>query len=139
MSFSQNVKKIDLVIPQGAKRPKPRRPEYLRESFSFSEVSEIQSGVSMQSIDDIEALPRQWRSDLRPATPPPRLQKPINFTPNQVTPQSGTSEKSLQKQHGLLANVASRDNHVLLPPSCFVSCNDSVKNKHENRPGMMRG
>lgn len=122
---------IEVAIHQITKRPKPRRPEYLRESFNFSEICEDEPAASsMKAGADPEAFPRQWRSDLKPADPPSRLREPDSFSFNGGTAESHDSRGCPEGRKGWSANLTSRGGHVLLPPSCFVGRVDQNPNGH---------
>ena len=130
MSIVQNV--------SSNKRPKPRIPEYLRESFNLSELSEH------ISTEDAEAIPRHMPSNFRAMVQPKNLPQPSGCASSitsrassnasqtdhkEITPlksSSGNSQTFFKKVH-------SGSKLVLLPPSSFVRTTKPVMSDGEHQ------
>ena len=112
------------VSPPAVSRPQPRIPDYLRESFNLSELSEH------PSVLDTEAVPRTLPPNIQPVTQPEHLPKqtvPTNSLSSRtssINSQTGFKEVVPLKSSSRKPQVFSKKNgsgkkHVLLPPSSF--------------------
>ncbi|CAB3980779.1 Hypothetical predicted protein [Paramuricea clavata] len=131
LNIVQNVSSV--------RRPRPRVPDYLRESFNLSELSEH---ITCSAADN-EAVPRHLPPNFEPITQPKHLPEPTVYT-SSITSRtsSNTSQTGLRETMPLESSsrnpqtfskkVASGKKHVLLPPSSFVRTKKPVNNAQEN-------
>ena len=130
LSIVQNVSSV--------RRPQPRVPDYLRESFNLSELSEH---ITCPAADN-EAVQRHLPPNFEPITQPKHLPEPTVYT-SSITSRtsSNTSQTGLRETMPLESSsrnpqtfskkVDLGKKHVLLPPSSFVRTKKSVNNPRQ--------
>ncbi|XP_028391403.1 protein SFI1 homolog [Dendronephthya gigantea] len=129
-SFDKNITTVKEVhartsVPDIApvKRPQPRVPEYLRESFNLSELSEHPPSSTVA-----EDIPRKLPQNLQPFIQPERLPEPPAYSSSVTsrtssnTSQTGSDEVSRPLNSQKISKKADGSKSkkpVLLPPSSF--------------------
>lgn len=122
-------------LPSTITRPRPRVPEYLRESFNLSELC--------KHTTDNESVPRNMPPKFQPVTQPPHLPEPTVYGGSQTSHTgSNTSVEALGETATVKASpgkfgkipsrIGSGKKHVLLPPSSFVHTKKPSNDVDEN-------
>ena len=136
--FARNTAASIVENMTSIKRPRPRVPEYLRESFNLSELSQHISAA------DTEAVPRNLPPNFQPLVQPEYLPEPSAY-PSSITSRtsSDTSQTGLKEIKPLKSNsrnpqtfskkVNSGKQPVLLPPSSFVRSKKPVNSDQEHQ------
>jgi hypothetical protein len=137
--FARNTSKTTVIsIVQNLpsiKRPQPRIPEYLRESFNLSKLSEHTSAS--------EAVPRHLPPNFQAVVQPDNLPEPTRFTSSVSSNTSQTgfreivpSKSSSRNPQTVSKKVHSGTKPVLLPPSSFVRTTKPVMDERQCSQGM---
>ena len=123
------------------KRPPPRVPEYLRESFNLSDIISEHPPSSTVAED----IPRKLPQNLQPVTQPERLPEPpaysssVTSRTSSTSSQAGPDKVTAPKSRSLNSQGISKKvdgiskKPVLLPPSSFEQTKKPAGKKRERK------